>query len=485
MSSLWAEPPSGSLYPEEQYVPEVDPAYAGPRIYAPRQPQRTVLYKLVQEHLETWLRSRREGCLDDDPIPAYVEKAFRDYLLCGIWGAGLVKLACPHGCDDAVFVALSCKTRGLCPSCGAKHMAKTAMHLEQSVLPHVGFRQWVIAFPKRIRYFLQHDPHRFRAVLRLCMRAIEAHIRARCPGAPRDARVGAVVFAHQFGSSLNAHPHGHLLVSDAVFSLDAEGALTTHHATDLDAQALAELTETLRKRVLAHLVRHGCLDADDAQAMLSWDHHGGFSLDASVHMADHDRQGLQRLARYCARHPFAKGRLLRASEQTVVYQLPKPHVDGNTAITLDPLELLDRLAELILPPRRHRHSYWGAFAPNSALRPFVVLSAGSTTADDAQADLINQQLAALGLLPQPIEPSSRTTTGGAGLLASLWAIMLAKVYEVLPILCRHCGAEMKPVAVIVNADSLDRICRHQRQPQGIPKLAPARDPPQTTFDFGA
>ena len=63
--------------------------------------------------------------------------------------------------------------------------------------------------------------------------------------------------------------------------------------------------------------------------------------------------------------------------------------------------------------------------------------------------------------------------------------MLAKVYEVLPILCRHCGAEMKPVAVIVNPDSLARICKHQGQPVGIPTLAPARDPPQSQFDFGA
>jgi hypothetical protein len=212
VSSLWAEPPSGSLFAEEQFFPEVDPSYAGPRVYAPRRPQQTVLYKLVQQNLETWLRSRREGCPDDDPIPAYVEKAFRDYLLCGIWGAGLLKYGCPHGCDDAVFVALSCKTRGLCPSCGAKHMAKTSLHLEQNVLPQVGFRQWVIAFPKRIRYFLQHDPRRFRAVLRLCMRGIEAHIRARCPGAPRQARVGAVLFAHQFGKDRTkdgfVHQHG-------------------------------------------------------------------------------------------------------------------------------------------------------------------------------------------------------------------------------------------------------------------------------------
>ena len=127
-----------------------------------------------------------------------------------------------------------------------------------------------------------------------------------------------------------------------------------------------------------------------------------------------------------------------------------------------------------------------ALAPHSALRPFVVLSAGQRSGGAEQTDLVNQQLATLGLLPQPVETSGRTQRSpGALSLVSLWAIMLAKVYEVVPILCTHCGAEMKPVAVIVNADSLDRICRHQGQPHGIPKLAPARDPPQRDFDFGA
>jgi hypothetical protein len=35
----------------------------------------------------------------------------------------------------------------------------------------------------------------------------------------------------------------------------------------------------------------------------------GFSLDAAVHVGAHDRAGLERLLRYCARPPFALERL--------------------------------------------------------------------------------------------------------------------------------------------------------------------------------
>jgi hypothetical protein len=60
-------------------------------LYKPRRPQETPLYRLVQENLETFLSNSREACMDDDPIPAYVERTFRKYLECGVpaFGAAL------------------------------------------------------------------------------------------------------------------------------------------------------------------------------------------------------------------------------------------------------------------------------------------------------------------------------------------------------------------------------------------------------------
>jgi hypothetical protein len=41
--------------------------------------------------------------------------------------------------------------------------------------------------------------------------------------------------------------------------------------------------------------------------MLEWLHGGGFSLDAAVRLDADDREGLERLLRYCARPPAADG----------------------------------------------------------------------------------------------------------------------------------------------------------------------------------
>ena len=110
--------------------------------------------------------------------------------------------------------------------------------------------------------------------------------------------------------------------------------------------------------------------------MAGWDHHGGFSLDASVRVDKSDRMALERLVRYCARPCFAEGRLCLVEPDTVIYTLTKPDPQGRSALRFHPLEFIDRLAMLIPPPRVHRHRYAGVLAPNSSLRSRVVASAG-------------------------------------------------------------------------------------------------------------
>ena len=44
--------------------------------YRPRRPSQSVLYRCVQQHLETWLDHCHEGH-DDGPVPPYVEREFR------------------------------------------------------------------------------------------------------------------------------------------------------------------------------------------------------------------------------------------------------------------------------------------------------------------------------------------------------------------------------------------------------------------------
>ncbi len=105
-------------------------------------------------------------------------------------------------------------------------------------------RQWVISFPKRLRYFLHRDMALTGRVLRVWLRVVEARLRACSPGAPADARFGAVSFIQRFGSSLNAHTHIHVCAIDGVFSQGPDCTLRFHRASALTDSDIAAVEVT-------------------------------------------------------------------------------------------------------------------------------------------------------------------------------------------------------------------------------------------------
>ncbi len=80
-------------------------------------------------------------------------------------------------------------------------MAETAAHLVDHVFPPLPVRQWVLAVPKRLRYFIQRDAALQGTVLRIFLSVVEGCLREHSPGCPAAARIGAVAFIHRFGSS--------------------------------------------------------------------------------------------------------------------------------------------------------------------------------------------------------------------------------------------------------------------------------------------
>ena len=178
-----------------------------------------------------------------------------------------------------------------------------------------------------------------------------------------------MTFIQRFGKALNPHFHFHSCIIDGVF--DKEGKF--YPITALTPEEIYSVQERIRKRVLRLFRKKGLLDSEVAADMLDWDN-GGFSLNANVRIEAQDRDGLERLIRYCARPVFSGERLGMVGEK-LRYVLPKPTADGQTIMLLKPSELLDKLAQLIPPPKRHRHHYHGVLAPNSPLRSKMAINA--------------------------------------------------------------------------------------------------------------
>ena len=262
---------------------------AASRRYERRRPEKTPLHRIISENLESWLEWREAA---ERPVPGYVEEELRGYLQCGLLCFGFARARCT-GCRTGFVVAFSCKGRGVCPSSSGRHMAQTAAHLVDHVIPPVPVRQWVISVPKRLRGMLADRPRAVAALTKIFLDEIERTLITAsgvtaATDMPRAARprLGGISFLHRFGSALNHHVHLHACVTDGVFMQPAAEAgcdappafLPARPITQAD---LAALTERVRRRVIRWFRRAGLIDAAAAADMLAWEN-SGFSVDASV-----------------------------------------------------------------------------------------------------------------------------------------------------------------------------------------------------------
>jgi hypothetical protein len=77
----------------------------------------------------------------------------------------------------------------------------------------------------------------------------------------------------------------------------------------------------------------------------------GFSLHAATRIAPGNKSGLERLCNYVSRPPLAQGSLQKLSDDEFAFRLKTPWSDGTTHLILSPMELIEKLAALVPPPR--------------------------------------------------------------------------------------------------------------------------------------
>ena len=237
------------------------PTPAASKRYQRHEPEATPLYKIVAEHLESFLAEARET--HERALPQYVERELREYLKCGILAHGFLRARC-RSCGKDLLVALSCKKRGVCPSCNARRMCGTAAHLTDEVMPEVPLRQWVLSVPFELRLLLARDPRALTAVGRIFVQEIFRSQRERAGlSGLRSTASGAVCFPQRFGGSMNLNVHFHVVVPDGVFTAAKSAARADFWRLPTpDRMDLETLTVNVEMRVVGWLRRHGSLDND-------------------------------------------------------------------------------------------------------------------------------------------------------------------------------------------------------------------------------
>jgi len=155
---------------------------------------------------------------------------------------------------------------------------------------------------------------------------------------------------------------------------------------------------------------------------------------------------------------------------------------------LKPFELLDRLAKLIPPPRYHQHFYHGVLAPNRALRAKIRALAGKEPrlAKPELQEIIgkDEQTSQASSVPLIALANSVNEEEKPRKISFGWAKLIARIYEVLPLICPRCQGEMKIISFIEDKETIWKILTCLNEPIEPPRIAPARGPPELEFDYG-
>lgn len=503
--------------------------------YEQRRPESTGLYRLVAEHLESFLAVAREST--GRGLPRYVERELRAYLACGIHAHGFLRARCGQ-CGKEQLVAFSCKRRGVCPSCNARRMCATAAHLTDRVLPDVPLRQWVLSVPFELRLLLAKRADALSAVGRIFVQEIlrwqraqariSDHSLATLPAS--KVRGGAICFPQRFGGSLNLNVHYHVAVPDGVFVRDADRSVRFYQLPLPNPGDLHDVGHAVELRVLRWLKRRGLLkEATDPVAdqpdpptaldaclqgslgvgeLVALPNHDpaneaagteqiapfgtarrgksgrGFDIHASVGVSAADREGRERLLRYCARAPLSLERLSLLEDGRVAYRIKAPQ-GRRTHRVMTPLQFLARLCALIPPPRHPLVRFHGVFAPHSSFRPHVVAlvhpaARGSPCGSGAGVPTQPQPRLGAAAAVTPTPPAATTAPMSDEPRPRFatridWATLLRRVYDFDALAC-PCGGRLRFIALITEAEVAAAILTALHLPSTPPPIARARAP---------
>ena len=177
----------------------------------------------------------------------------------------------------------------------------------------------------------------------------------------------------------------------------------------------------------------------------------GFSLHANTSINTYSRDRLEKLVSYIARGPIAKDRVTLTDDgQHVLLKLKRRFDDGTTHLRFTPTEFIEKLVAIIPPPKTHLVRWSGCFAPNSPIRPLIVLR--PTVKKGFQFDEEN--------------PDKPKRIG--------WSEVLKRVSKIDVSNCELCGGKMKALAAIREKDEIVRYLKHVGKAHDPPKKASAR-----------
>ena len=399
------------------------------RVYKRRRPERTDYYRIIESRFEELERMWPE-CFEQKYgyLRKEVVRAIYAFLDCGIPESGVARVFC-DGCGRDYFLPFSCRQRGACPSCSTKRSILFGEKIRELVKPichvHVTF-----TIPKNLRAWFRRN----RKLLKLMVQSANWAIRIYFIEALGIAggSTGGIYCVHSHGKYFNHHPHVHALVPAGIMK---DGVF--HELTRLSSPVIARL---FRARLLKVLLDEGVIRQELVDLLLTWNHNSGFNVHARGRIHGADRKAIENVARYMSRAALSVQRVKynRAEDSVTVTKKPfgfSPEESRSYPVG----EFLALLASHIPAPYESLTYYYGVYSSSHRGKQ------RRQNKEDQETELV-------------LIESGKDTA--AGKPTSTWARLIRRIFEVDPLRCRKCGAQMRLIAFVTDYRQVSRILEH-------------------------
>ena len=218
---------------------------------------------------------------------------------------------------------------------------------------------------------------------------------------------------------------------------------------------LQQMTECFRRAVIKLFLERKLINQGMADNLLTW-RHSGFSVDASILLPGGSSEKRESLAQYLARPPISLNKVsFESFHGKVLFHTHYNEYFKENLKLFDASDFIALLTQHVPPKGLQLIRRYGLYSSRSrgkwTEKPHVV------------------RLAPQGWKQEHLDsPDFHETQESHGPDLSVcsaerraaWARLIAKVYEVDPMVCSRCGSPMRILAIITDPQEVKKILRH-------------------------
>ncbi|MBA7716504.1 hypothetical protein ES703_125577 [subsurface metagenome] len=368
-----------------------------------------------------------------------------NFISCGDYTQGIARIQCTNPeCKEEFFRPFSCKGFHLCPSCSQKRTLLFAEYAANELLLLLPHRLITFSLPICLRVFFKYDRKLFSEVSRLIYDMVQSYYNEAANAAIETA---SVLTFQSFGEFLrwNAHFHGIFLEG----GFDENGNF--HY---IPFSNLPQMTECFRRLVIKLFLEKKLIGQHMADNLLTW-RHSGFSIDSSIRFFGGSQKERENLAQYIARPPISLKKItLEDYHGKVLFHTSYNEYFKENLKLFDAPDFIALLTMHIPQKGAHHIRRYGLYSSRSRGKwidkPYIIRLAPDgwkeKHLDSSEAENIQA------------EHETDSCVSSAESRAS-WARLIAKIYEIDPMICQKCASPMKIIAVITDPEEVKKILK--------------------------